>query len=206
MSDNNRTCLGLAIKREENISGTMLLRFATSRLTKHRDRNNYESTSALIDYIYTPTSVAIRHRKSSATHSLLLRPAPPPLYLWKATGEKRPCAAKLEEAKFLAGMEMAVDFDLTPRNLITTRIGPNGSKIRNEASRRSRVNDECWSFVTNSIGELSPRATSRYVLSIVHIPRRGNWKKSPFLLGAVLCLRRWRHAEPDLRCSRRRLA
>lgn len=57
-------------------------------------------------------------------------------------GEKYDRAEKLREAKLFAGMEMTVDFDLTRWNLITLRTGTCSSGTRNEACRRSRVDDD----------------------------------------------------------------
>lgn len=96
---------------------------------EYDERNNCATTFVLIDYIRCMRrfSLRSRRRKSSATRSL-------GVYHQK----KNDRIEKLREAELFAGMEMAVDFDLTRRNLITLRTGLRGSETRNEASRRSR--------------------------------------------------------------------
>lgn len=91
--------------------------------------------SVLIDYIHSP------HEEISAVISTLKKldeipfPSSPP-------GEKHDRAEKLWEARLFAGMEMTVDFDLTRWNLIILRTGTCSSGTRNEACRRSRVDDD----------------------------------------------------------------
>lgn len=90
--------------------------------------------SVLIDYIHSP------HEEISTVISTLKKldeipfPSSPP-------GEKHDRVEELREARLFAGMEMTVDFDLTRWNLITLRTGTCSNGTRNEACRRSRVDD-----------------------------------------------------------------
>lgn len=65
-----------------------------------------------------------------------------PLSEFTAGRKTRPCRETSGRARLFAGMEMTVDFDLTRWNLITLRTGTCSSGTRNEACRRSRVDDD----------------------------------------------------------------
>lgn len=101
-----------------------------------------------------------RRRKSLATRSFSLSESSPP-------EKKNDRIEKLRKAELFARMEMAADFDLTRRNLITLRTGLRGSETRNEANRRSRDDNVKvrYEFHRRSFPSEGP---SRYV----DIPRR----------------------------------
>ena len=107
-------------------------------------------------------SAAISSKKFGDTFSQSLRPE-----------EKRPHRGTSRSRAF-RGVEMAVDFDLTRRNLITLRTGLRGSKTRNEASRRS------WDDNVKVRYEFHRRSFPSKGFSICRYSEKDRRRSSPF--------------------------